>query len=283
MTEFKSAEERKPLWSLVARITVVIGVFAAAILLSMTLLGDGRPSEMSTRLGRITAGVGISIAVILTVVLLTRQVDRRPLREIGWTGFSHALRGFVIGATTWLLLASASFTAFVLLGASFEIAVPPAEFWAIVGLVLVAVLLAEALPEELAFRGYVTRVLGERLRGWWIIITQAALFTATAWMLRGMLSLSDLSLFIAMGIGLGYLRLVTGSVWVVVGFHMAFQTGAQLLLTHEVIEFGGSPLQATLGTGAIPFGVSVIIIVMLVSRNPGLFAPQHPVSPRVVK
>ncbi|WP_366915640.1 CPBP family intramembrane glutamic endopeptidase, partial [Acidipropionibacterium jensenii] len=43
-----------------------------------------------------------------------------------------------------------------------------------------------------------------------------------------------------MGIGFGYLRMVTGSVWMPIGFHAAFQTGAQLVLAQDAPDFSGS-------------------------------------------
>jgi membrane protease YdiL (CAAX protease family) len=125
-------------------------------------------------------------------------------------------------------------------------------------LLLVAVLLAEALPEEAVFRGYATTVLSTVLRGWWIISVQALLFALFAGLLRGNWNPVDLSLFVTMGIGFGYLRMVTGSVWMPIGFHTAFQTGAQLVLTHDVVHFAGGAGAAMLALGMVPFTVAAI-------------------------
>ncbi|MEX1078725.1 MAG: type II CAAX endopeptidase family protein [Homoserinimonas sp.] len=273
-TEPRTRRPRPALWSFAVRIVAPIAVFVVGVLVAVTVLSAGTPGEVSTLLGRITSGASISIAVIVTVVLLTRRVDRRSLREIGMTPPSYVVRSVAIGAAVWALVAVPSFAIFALTGASIEITATSGEFWVILGLLIVAVLLTEAVPEELVFRGYVTRVLDERFRGWWVIIAQSALFATTAVLLHGAVpSIIDLSLYIGLGVGLGYIRLVTGSVWTTVGFHTAFQTVSQMLLTHDVVTFGGSQLQVMLATGAIPFGVGVILFSILASSHPRLFTP----------
>lgn len=280
MTSPAPRASRPPIWAFLARIALAIAVFVVGALVALALLPDGSPDEVSTLLNRIVGGAGISMAVIATVVVLTRRVDRRPLREIGMTPPADAARAFASGAAVWVLVAIPSFALFALSGAPIEITAPGGEFWVTLALLLAAVLLAEAVPEELVFRGYVTRVLGERLRGWWIIVAQAALFTLTAVLLHGAVpAVVDLSLYVALGIGLGYLRMITGSVWTAVGFHTAFQTGSQLLLTHSVIDFGGTSLQFILATGAIPFGVGITLISLVTSWFPQLFAASTTRSP----
>ena len=96
-------------------------------------------------------------------------------------------------------------------------------------------------------------------RGWWVIVTQALLFTLFGAILRQSWNPVDLSLFLVMGIGFGWLRLLTGSVWMSVGFHAAFQTGAQLVLTHEVLSFDGGTGTAMLALGMIPFTVAAAV------------------------
>src|SRR5690606_35896970 len=119
------------------------------------------------------------------------------------------------------------------------VTVPALDLARTVLLVLLAVLLTEAIPEEAVFRGYITTALGTVARGWWVITIQALLFTLFAGALRQNWNPLDLSLFLAMGIGFGYLRMITGSVWMPIGIHTAFQTGAQLVLTHDAVDFAG--------------------------------------------
>ncbi|MGO1200704.1 MAG: CPBP family glutamic-type intramembrane protease, partial [Dermabacteraceae bacterium] len=95
--------------------------------------------------------------------------------------------------------------------------------------------------------------------GWGVIIAQALLFTLFAALLRQSWNLTDLSLFFAMGIGFGWLRLLTGSIWMSIGFHAAFQTGAQLVLTQEAVAFAGGTGTAMLALGIIPFTVAAAL------------------------
>lgn len=96
-----------------------------------------------------------------------------------------------------------------------------------VAILLILVLLSEALPEELLFRGW----LIARLRGlggpWFAILVQAALFTVFAAAVGAVASANDAGFIAAFGVVLGMLRTVSGTVWVPVGFHLAFMTAQQ--------------------------------------------------------
>lgn len=66
-----------------------------------------------------------------------------------------------------------------------------------------------------------------------------------------------------MRVGFGWLRLLTGSIWMPVGFHVAFQTGAQLVLTHEELAFDGRTGTAMLALGIVPFTVAATVTAAL--------------------
>lgn len=262
---------RPPVWSIALRIVAVVGVLAAGLTL-LSDVGDGlRATDPRALWLRIIGGAGLSAIVLVLIASLSRWVEHRPPAESGLGSMRSGVRAFVIGAVAWLFPAAAAFGILTLVGSPLTITAPAAEFWTILTLLLVAVLLSEAVPEEFVFRGYVTRVLGERMRGWSIIVAQAAVFTLTATVLGGAVDVLGLSLFAAMGIGLGYMRLITGSVWTSIGFHTAFQTASQLVLTHNVVTFTGTPLTTTFALGAIPFAIGTTIIAVLVSQRPALF------------
>ncbi|WP_435741806.1 lysostaphin resistance A-like protein [Nocardioides sp. SYSU DS0663] len=178
---------------------------------------------------------------------------------------------FSAGLLTWLLPAAAAFAILGLAGAPLTLHGSAGDAIAISALLFGAVLLSEAVPEEIVFRGYVIGVVRERLPAWWSIVVQAALFTGFAVVLRGFTGIADLSMFLGMGGALGYLRIVSGSVWTAVGFHAAFQTGSQLVLTQEVVSFSGSPASAMLALGAVPFATGVIAFSLLAPARPSLF------------
>lgn len=228
--------------------------------------GGSDPTERATLSLRIAGGLLLSSVVIVLIVILNRGAASGSTPVLGPQRRRHIWRGLAVGGVLWLVPAALAFAVLGLLGAPLAIEEPPGETVSVVLLVLVAVMLSEAVPEEVVFRGQLMHVLGERLQGWWVIFVQAGVFTAFALGLRGWTGLADLSLFLGMGIGLGYVRVLSGSVWIAVGFHAAFQTGSQLLLTHEVVTFPGSESAAMVSLGAVPFAFAAVVVAVLAPK-----------------
>lgn len=240
-----------------ALVLVVLGALLAG---STVLAPAGEPSELATLAFRVAAGVVISAVTVGLIALLVRTEGRWTMADVGLGDVRAGWRLALWGAGVWLVPAAAAFGVLAVLGTPLSVTVPAAELASTVSLLLLAVLLSEALPEEAAFRGYLTTALGTRLRGWWVIVVQALLFTLFAAILRQDWNPTDLSLFLTMGIGFGYLRLITGSVWMSIGFHAAFQTGAQLVLTHDVVDFAGDAAVAMLALGVVPFTIAALVL-----------------------
>ena len=260
MTSVPGTRSHK-LLSTIWRIALAVLPLGAGLVLAMALLPVAHdPSAPDTLALRIAAGLVISALCITAIALLVRCADHRPLADAGLTGIRTGWRLAVWGAVLWIVPAALAFAVLALLGFPMTVTVPLPEAARTVLLLLCAVLLTEAIPEEAVFRGYVTTTLGARTRGWGIILIQAVLFTVFAGLLRQNWNPADLSLFLSMGIGLGYLRMVTGSVWIPIGFHTAFQTGAQLVLTHGAVDFPGGTGAAMIALGAIPFAAAAILI-----------------------
>lgn len=102
----------------------------------------------------------------------------------------------------------------------------------------------EAFPEELAFRGHLYANLRERVGTAMTVVLQAVLFTGWAFAFVAIagslgggsdwaISADRAVLFMTFGLVLGLLRATSGSIWVEVGFHLAFQTVAQLYASGE--------------------------------------------------
>lgn len=256
-----SAPLSRRLVSAAWRIALAVLPLGAGLgILSALLPAPRDPSDPVTLAIRIAAGVAVSALTLAMIALLVRPIDRKRMSDAGVTGIRADWRLAVWGAIVWIVPAALTFGVFALLGAPLSITVPLLEFMRTVFLLLLAVLFTEALPEEAVFRGYVTSALGAVTRGWGIITIQAILFTLFAGLLRQNWNPIDLSLFLAMGIGFGYLRLITGSIWMPIGFHTAFQTGAQLVLTHDVIDFAGDTGAAMLAVGIMPFAAAAILV-----------------------
>ncbi|MGO1408691.1 MAG: lysostaphin resistance A-like protein [Brachybacterium sp.] len=257
--EFTAAQPRllaSAAWR-IAAVMLPLGVGLAALSALLPAARDvGDPMTLTLR---IAAGGALSALTLAVILLLLRRADRRRMRDAGLTSPRTGWRLAAWGALLWIVPAAATFGVLGLLGAPLSVTVTGPDLARTVTLLLLAVLAAEAIPEEAVFRGYVTHALGTVARGWGVIIAQALLFTLFAALLRQSWNLTDLSLFFAMGIGFGWLRLLTGSIWMSIGFHTAFQTGAQLVLTQEAVAFAGGTGTAMLALGIIPFTVAAAL------------------------
>ena len=201
--------------------------------------------------------------VVPLVVLARRYLDREPIAELGLALDLSALRPFAIGAAAWLLPFTIGLTACLAFGlVTITPLAPWSEILAFVPLLIMLVFLLEALPEELAFRGYIQANLGKILPLWAAVTVQAILFGTwgvALWFLSsGGIDPLHASLFYVMGAILGMLRVITGSVWTGIGFHVAFQTMAQLLLSAERGHFAieNPALLQVVALGVLPFSVA---------------------------
>ncbi|MFV2195656.1 CPBP family intramembrane glutamic endopeptidase [Nocardiopsis sp. LOL_012] len=272
-----SPVSRRP--PLPVRITVVT---AAALLLWWLML---RVSGMLPGpLGRAVTAAALCVLAVALVWAARRFLDRRPWHGPVLTGPRAGWRPFLVGAASWALPGCAGMALCVVLGWSFVVRtaswdelVPGLVFLALV------VLLAEALPEELIFRGYLFRNLNAALPAWAAVAAQAALFvlfgTALWVSTEGWGVLAErLPLFLGLGVVLGCIRVVTGNVWACVGFHLAFQTVAQGVLGGDYVQVRGVGTLTSVGLAA-PFllGVST---AMLLAGNPGRWRARVPDGPR---
>lgn len=210
-------------------------------------------------------------ATLLTVPMVTvarRFLDSGTLAGLGlpWSPKAVA-RAFGIGALSFLVPSALGFA--IVLGLGWTTITPaaaPGEILAFVPLLVVLVFLYEALPEELAFRGYLYQALAERHSRITAVGGQALLFGLWGAVLstihQGAFHLERLMLFFVVGFVLGLVRVVTGSVWATIGLHAAFQTTAQLLLNEERGHFVvvGTESLETIALGILPFALALTIV-----------------------
>ncbi|WP_433005648.1 lysostaphin resistance A-like protein [Kribbella sp. CA-294648] len=243
-------------WVLVSS-TVVL--FVAYRWLNGWLSPDAEYSRTAHAITAVAAGSAVTGIVLLTV----RFLDCRPASHIGASPFTG--RSFALGYAAWLLPAMATLGALAALGTTkFTLHVPLPQLLLTILLQMALVFALEALPEELAFRGYIQTNLAERLDTAQAIGVQAILFMTAALALRGYNGPAESLRFLAVGLALGYIRSITGTIWTGVGLHVSFQTVAQLLLSPEQgssISFTpGGFLPETIALGIIPFTAAIIII-----------------------
>lgn len=241
---------------------VIFAVFLGKAQLATLLFGP------DYRLDRhIFMAVLTSALVVPLIVMMRRHVDREPLAYLGLAMDRSAARPLFIGALAWLGPFAVGLAACLGLGlVEIRALASWGEILAFVPLLVVLVFLLEALPEELAFRGYLQTNLGRIVEPWLAVGVQALLFGSwgvAIWLVTaGGIDPAQASLFYVMGVVLGMLRVITGSLWTSIGFHLAFQTVAQLLLnsTRGHFEVDGLAWLQFIAMGALPFGLAITIV-----------------------
>lgn len=231
----------------------------------------GAPDGSYDRTAHAIGSVATAIVVVALVWAAARALDRRTLAAIGLGWPRQSWRFFLVGAMAWLVPATIAIAICALSGLiTVDLMVSPGRLVTIIAAQVMLVFLMEALPEELLFRGYVFVSLAERLTGWILIGAQAGLFTIFAVLLRGWHGPDGLAFFFGMGIGIGYLRAITGSVWTSIGFHTAFQTVAQLMLPGQLNPIAAEPvaLLQVVCFGVAPFAVGAMAVESIVRSRP---------------
>jgi len=224
--------------------------------------GDGY-----TLSGHIQSAVLATLLAVPMVTAARRWLDGGALAGMGLPlSVKAAAKPFAIGALSFL--APFALGLAIVLGFGWATIAPVAawgEILTFVPLLVVLVFLYEALPEELAFRGYIYQALAERQSRIFAVIGQALLFGlwgTVLWTISlGTLPFERLVLFTAIGFVLGLVRVVTNSVWASIGLHTAFQTVAQLLLNEERGHFvvTGTETLQLVALGIVPFALATTL------------------------
>jgi len=170
---------------------------------------------------------GVAVSALAVVHVLCRYVDRAPFRELSlrWRP-THLLSGFVIAAVT----ATGAGGVAVLLGFADWTGAPAASVWLIL-LEALAIFLGQAFPEELFFRGYMMRNLGN---GWRAITITSLLFGVLhVFSNGGATTIPERLVYALMAVGFGLTLALCrgGSLWLAIGFHTGFNVFHQFFVT----------------------------------------------------
>ncbi|QSB16529.1 CPBP family intramembrane metalloprotease [Natronosporangium hydrolyticum] len=232
----------------------VMGVALAVASFVAAVLGTSAAST-EPFVGRLVTATAVCAVVVAVILLLRRRWDRADLRGIGLTGPRSDTRGFLLG------LGMVSASGAVVLGVlslvggvrweGFDLT----RFAVFLATNAVIALLLEAIPEEVAIRGYALTALRARYRR--PVATALAIVTfllvppialATESLLKLLAGAGDVSLQVApsgedpivyyvmiaaFGTMLCYAReaTVTATVWTCIGAHLAFLTINRIVLT----------------------------------------------------
>lgn len=269
-TGIGAVEAQPPRAGLAIRIGVVYAGAAAIWLLILfvnTEALDGVDSAAVRLLNAATVGIlGVSL-----VVASRRYLDRRRFGGLGLTLTHEAWRSFAVGAAAFVIPCAAGLGIAVVAGwVQISLPVAPAELLLSVAVLLVTVLMYEALPEELIFRGYFYRNLAGVVPPWMAALGQAVLFAVfgtALWVLtHGPEVLVERgTIFLLMGIVLGFIRIASASVWTCIGFHWAFQLTAQTLLGSRIDAHG--PVELFGVVPAFALGVSLVAFMLRRKAN----------------
>jgi membrane protease YdiL (CAAX protease family) len=255
----------RPWWARIAAATAL----AIAVWLAVGAVADalfGADYSLASHAFRAAA---VFVLVLLALALLVRWEHSRP-RDYGVVA-DGMLRGVALGALGYLVPFLVAAAAILGLGlARLDVTADPLTVVAQGALVLALVLAYEAVPEELIFRGYLFRVLAERVPAWFTIVGQALLFCAFGTVIGAAGTLDRVLLFFVFSLSLGVLRHVTGTVFATIGFHALFQLLAQWSLGEQWSALTLDDRQgwfALVALGLAPFAFAPVVARAVVRRR----------------
>ncbi|PXX66286.1 hypothetical protein DFR70_10332 [Nocardia tenerifensis] len=222
-----------------------------------------------TRGGHVVRAVGATLGTVALLYAALRFLDRRPWSDLGLAAQGR-WRAFLFGVACWGVPAAVTMAVVLWLGWAEQTvrAEAPETLLALVGLVAL-VLLYEALPEELIFRGYFFTNLAERWPTGITVVAQAMLFTAWGVLIGAATSVDRLVLFFAFSLVQGAIRATTGNLFACIGFHATFQLGTQFLGSQwNYIDLDDPDLSVTgLAFVIVPFLTTAIVLWSLARKR----------------
>ncbi|MGW7413731.1 CPBP family intramembrane glutamic endopeptidase [Streptomyces sp. NPDC054863] len=236
----------------------VLTVFAVAIGLWLFVFHGAPISRTYSRPTHALRAVLTTVLVVPAVLVAWRLLDRRPWTELGIpAGVRPATRNVLLGAACWAAPAALGLALCLVLGlVRITPTAPAPDILLHVAVLIPLVLLYEALPEELVFRGYLQSNLARALRPWQAIAAQAVLFTLFGFVLGTATTPDRILIFLAFALVLGVFRTVTGDIAAGIGFHVAYQTVAQLFVGERAsFEVSDTAVFGALVLGGLPFAL----------------------------
>ncbi|WP_214324343.1 CPBP family intramembrane glutamic endopeptidase [Nonomuraea sediminis] len=231
--------------TLISAIVTVAGLFASIICGSLpaSLL-----FERTNLVREPLAALGVTSLAVLLVWLVRRYLAHRPWQGLhltrSWSALPKALLG--LGAAMAAVIAANALSA-ALGVATWPPAPEPSKLLAL-PLVIATIVLGQAFPEELWFRGHLFDMLSERFSPRAVLVISSVAFGSIhIFSQSSAQGLAERLIFVAqamtLGLACGAARSRTGTLWAAIGFHTGFHIGYRLL-----------PVQPT------NFGVQLVIL-----------------------
>ncbi|WP_165967477.1 CPBP family intramembrane glutamic endopeptidase [Luteimonas aestuarii] len=244
--------------SLLLRIAAALLACIAIWKIGMSLLPDA-----ATPAHRLLAGAVIT-TLVCGYLFAAVRMDRPGLPSLGIEHASDVLRGAFAAAGLWLLTAVPATLLLLWLGlASVHMTSDWPAALASLALLVPAVLLIEAIPEELLFRGYLQGTLARRIAPWLAVVAQTVLFVLFAWAIGATDAPGQWSFLPGFALILGGLRLLGGNLGWPIGFHAALMIATQWLLAHGHFTVGNAMAIQVLAFVALPSAVYGVVLSIL--------------------
>lgn len=241
---------------------VLAGIAIWTLGLSVLPAGGVTPAH------RLLAGVLITLPVC-GLVAIGLRMDRLDTRLLGLRHARQVLHGALAGAGLWLATSLPATALLVWLDvASVQMRSDWATALATLAVLIPAVLLIEAIPEELLFRGYLQGTIARRLSPWLAVVLQAGLFVLFAWAIGATAAPGQWSFLPGFALILGGLRWMGGNLGWPIGFHAALMVSTQWLLAHGHFAVDNAMAIQAFAFVALPSAVyGVVLSMRMASRR----------------
>jgi len=273
--EDSTASERKfiPIWLkvLIALLAIYISMLIAIYL--------GEMVEPDFIISRYTLqALVLSSLIIASLLVLRNVVDHQLPKSIGIGNLSDGLKKFFLGLGLFLIPITLTITLTMVFGwgnVTFN-----SINLSVLGSGILTVLLFEALPEELIFRGYIYTHLTTDFAKWKASLITILLFVISPVILVSIQNMLNINVTIGgassitttyilslifFGVFVQYLRVLTNSIWTGVGFHLFFVYINRLIGTssENLIQLSDvtdeTPMQIILGISMLAVLVGLFL------------------------
>lgn len=229
-----------------------------------------------SRAAHVLRTILIAVVAVPLVIVARRLLDRRSWAGMRLGSLRSGWKPLLVGITCWLIPATIGAAASLMLGWT-EIRVSESVNDVLLFSLSLPLLVFfyEALPEELIFRGYFYTNLAARMPLRMAIFGQAVLFTLWGILNGGENSVDRSVLFFSFAIIAGVFRAISGSIWAGIGFHLAFQTFAQLFgSVGNQFNISSPAILMVVAFGILPFAFGPIILRWFYKQRPNWSAPE---------